>query len=414
MAENVNAMNMFPGSFGSNRAPFLSQGYERGVQPMSDKYATYLKLFSGELFKAYQDAQVAKGTVTTRTLRNGKSMQFIFTGGLDSQYHTPGTPILGSGTRAGADGLVNDADGNVPGSEGYTTTYGPNQANSLPVAEKTVICDDLLIASTFVYNLDEVFAHYDLRGEIARKLAYALANRYDQNIFKTIAQASREGAVGSLEGQKGGNVLYLGNNQENNSERLVQAFYRAATIFDENNIPANGRVAVLCPEQYYSLITQVSQNIISPINRDETGTAVKSGEWGYQIAGIQIRKSNNVKKGKFDHVQAAGENNEYRVTGADGAGNGAGTCGLIYHKDSCAVVEAVGPQVQTTSGDVSVMYQGDLIVGKVSMGAGTLNPAGAISLQAGAAVSAGNGTQHHVHLDGNNNFSHWENTAQGN
>ncbi len=386
-------MNMFPGSFGSNRAPFLSQGYERGVQPMSDKYATYLKLFSGELFKAYQDAQVAKGTVTTRTLRNGKSMQFIFTGGLDSEYHTPGTPILGGGTRAGAANVqVADADGNEPGSANYTPTYGPNQANSLPVAEKTVICDDLLIASTFVYNLDEVFAHYDLRGEIARKLAYALANRYDQNIFKTIAQASREGPVGGLQGQTGGNVLYLGENQENNSEALVQAFYRAATIFDENNIPANGRVAVLCPEQYYSLITQVSQNIISPINRDETGTAVKSGEWGYQIAGIQIRKSNNVKKGRFDHVQAAGENNEYRVTGADGAGNGAGTCGLIYHKDSCAVVEAVGPQVQTTSGDVSVMYQGDLIVGKVSMGAGTLNPAGAISLQAGASASNGNGT----------------------
>ena len=396
-------------SIGSSTAPALTNTYPSGKQTISDKYATYLKLFSGELFKAYQDAQVAKGTVTSRTLRNGKSMQFIFTGGLDSHYHTPGTPILGQAP---------DSAGNQPGESGYAPGTGDPPVNAvsngLPVAEKTIICDDLLIASTFVYNLDEVFAHYDLRGEIARKLAYALANRYDQNIFKTIAQASREGAVGSLEGQKGGNVLYLGNNQENNSERLVQAFYRAATIFDENNIPANGRVAVLCPEQYYSLITQVSQNIISPINRDETGTAVKSGEWGYQIAGIQIRKSNNVKKGKFDHVQAAGENNEYRVTGADGAGNGAGTCGLIYHKDSCAVVEAVGPQVQTTSGDVSVMYQGDLIVGKVSMGAGTLNPAGAISLQAGAAVSAGNGTQHHVHLDGNNNFSHWENTAQGN
>ena len=262
------------------------------------------------------------------------------------------------------------------------------------MAEKTVICDDLLIASTFVYNLDEVFAHYDLRGEIARKLAYALANRYDQNIFKTIAQASREGPVGNLDGQKGGHVLNLGNNQENNSEALVQAFYKAATIFDENNIPANGRVAVLCPEQYYSLITQVSQNIISPINRDETGTAVKSGEWGYQIAGIQIRKSNNVKKGRFAHESKAGENNTYGFGTETQTGkfDGAGTCGLIYHKDSCAVVEAVGPQVQTTSGDVSVMYQGDLIVGKVSMGAGTLNPAGAISLQALQNGSSGNGT----------------------
>ena len=43
-------------------------------------------------------------------------------------------------------------------------------------------------------------------------------------------------------------------------------------------------------------------------------------------------------------------------------------------------MEAVGPQVQTTSGDTRVMFQGDLIVGKVAMGAGTLNPAGAIAL----------------------------------
>ena len=37
------------------------------------KYATYLKLFSGELFKAYESATVAKGTIQTRQLRNGKS-----------------------------------------------------------------------------------------------------------------------------------------------------------------------------------------------------------------------------------------------------------------------------------------------------------------------------------------------------
>lgn len=383
-------MNMFPGAFGSSRAPQLTNTYPSGVQPITDKYATYLKLFSGELFKAYQEAQVAKGTVTSRTLRNGKSMQFIFTGGLDSTYHQPGTPILGAGTRSGSK-LVPDANGVEPGGVGYIET-GVNTANSLPVAEKTIICDDLLIASTFVYNLDEVFAHYDLRGEIARKLAYALANRYDQNIFKTVAQASREAAV--VTGQTGGNVLYMGSGNASNAEALVQSFYRAAQIFDENNIPSNGRVAVLSPEQYYALITQVSNNVISPINRDEQGTAVRSGEWGYQIAGITIKKSNNVMADRFDHVRVAGENNDYRITGADGTGNGAGTCGLIYHKDSVGVVEAVGPQVQTTNGDVSVMYQGDLIVGKVAMGAGTLNPAGAISLQAGAAASAGSGKLH--------------------
>ena len=34
------------------------------------KYATYLKLFSGELFKAYESATIAKGTVQNRQLKN--------------------------------------------------------------------------------------------------------------------------------------------------------------------------------------------------------------------------------------------------------------------------------------------------------------------------------------------------------
>ena len=43
------------------------------------KYATYLKLFSGELFKAYESATIAKGTVQTRQLKNGKSLPVSYT-----------------------------------------------------------------------------------------------------------------------------------------------------------------------------------------------------------------------------------------------------------------------------------------------------------------------------------------------
>ena len=134
------APNATPTPFGSlNSNPALglskatsqtSKGYEPGVD--TGKYATYLKLFSGEMFKAYESACIAKGTVQNRTLTNGKSMQFIFTGRMTAEYHTPGNPILG--------------DGNPP------------------LAEKTIVMDDLLISSAFVYDLDETLAHYSLRG----------------------------------------------------------------------------------------------------------------------------------------------------------------------------------------------------------------------------------------------------------
>ncbi|MEC8552872.1 MAG: hypothetical protein VXY93_20430, partial [Pseudomonadota bacterium] len=59
------------------------------------------------------------------------------------------------------------------------------------------------------------------------------------------------------------------------------------------------------------------------------------------------------------------------------------SCGLIFQKEAAGVVEAIGPQVQVTSGDISVVYQGDVILGRLAMGADALNPAAAVELYAG-------------------------------
>jgi len=66
------------------------------------------------------------------------------------------------------------------------------------------------------------------------------------------------------------------------------------------------------------------------------------------------------------------------------------SCGLIFQKEAVGCVEAIGPQVQVTDGDVSVIYQGDVILGRLAMGAAPLNPAAAVELVAGAAAGAGN------------------------
>ena len=66
------------------------------------------------------------------------------------------------------------------------------------------------------------------------------------------------------------------------------------------------------------------------------------------------------------------------------------SCGLIFQKEAVGLVEAIGPQVQVTSGDVSVIYQGDVILGRLAMGVAPLNPAAAVELVAGAAVNSGN------------------------
>ena len=102
-------------------------------------------------------------------------------------------------------------------------------------------------------------------------------------------------------------------------------------------------------------------------------------------AGTDLATVNPGNTGDFVDVgledgraSVAGINNNYGQ-----ASNFANSCGLIFQREAAAVVEAVGPQVQVTSGDVSVVYQGDVILGRLAMGADFLNPAASVELFAG-------------------------------
>ena len=359
---------------------------------VDERRALYLKLFSGEMFKGFQHNTIARDLVTRRTLKNGRSLQFIYTGRTKSEFHIPGRSILG------------------------------NDEKTPPVAEKTIECDDLLISSAFVYELDETLAHYDLRGEISRKIGYALAENYDRRIFRAITKAARQPSPVSMNNFKepGGSVVKVGAANSTveadayNAGHLVNAFYDAAAILDEKGVSGEGRVAVLNPRQYYALIQDVTNNGL--INRDVQGTALQSGNGIIEIAGITIYKSMNIPfMGNFgtkasmnprasndnegDFVGAAMDDQDAKTTPSNSntqktinnygtATKFAKSCGLIFQKEACAVVEAIGPQVQVTSGDISVVYQGDVILGRLAMGADFLNPAAAVELVAGIDVSS--------------------------
>ena len=90
--------------------------------------------------------------------------------------------------------------------------------------------------------------------------------------------------------------------------------------------------------------------------------------------------------GSFVDVDMADERTE-TVNNYGNSTNFANSCGLIFQKEAAGVVEAIGPQVQVTSGDVSVIYQGDVILGRLAMGADYLNPAAAVELYAGTATA---------------------------
>ena len=312
----------------------------------SDSRALLLKLFTGEVYESFRNSLIAKPLVQSRTLTSGKEAQFIHTGTMSASFHTPGTPLLGNG--AGTDGA-------------------PKQA------ETTITVDQLLVSQAFVYELDEVLAHYDIRGPIARQIGQSLAEHYDRRIFRVLDQAAE--ATAAVTGEPGGFEVNLGANKEYDAQALVDGFFEAAAVLDERSAPKDNRVAVLSPRQYYSLISSVDTNIL---NRDLGNTQgnLTSGEGLYEIAGIKIYKSNNIPfLGKYgvgtgatiENTDTTNEKNDYGDTT-----DFTNSCGLVFHRDAAACVEAIGPSVQTSGSDVSIMYQGDLIVGRLAMGAGAV------------------------------------------
>ena len=366
-----------------NPAQLTRPGQSNGA---GDARALYLKLFSGEMFKGFQHNAIARDLVMRRTLTNGKSLQFIYTGHTKAEYHTPGNSILG------------DSNG------------------APPVAEKTITVDDLLISSAFLYDLDETLSHYDMRSEISRKIGYALAQKYDRLIFRAITRGARAASPITKTNyvEPGGTQIRVGTttnaSDAYSSSALVSAFYDAAAALDEKGVSQDGRVGVLNPRQYYELIQAVGSNGL--VNRDVQGSALQSGNGIIEIAGIKIFKSMNIpffsqygtkfgtgsatnpgvtdpgNTGSF--VSEAVEDAANDVTGINNEYGEetefANSCGLIFQREGAGCVEAIAPQVQVTSGDVSTIYQGDVILGRLAMGADYLNPAAAVELFAGTAT----------------------------
>ena len=355
-----------------------------------DARALYLKLFSGEMFKGFQHNAIARDLVMRRTLTNGKSLQFIYTGHTKAEFHTPGNSILG------------DSNG------------------APPVAEKTITVDDLLISSAFLYDLDETLSHYDMRSEISRKIGYALAQKYDRLIFRAITRGARAASPITKANyvEPGGTQIRVGTttsaSDAYDASKLVAAFYDAAAALDEKGVSQDGRVGVLNPRQYYALIQGVggSGSGAYLINRDEQGSALQSGNGVIEIAGIKIYKSMNIPffsqyGTKFGSGSATnpgvtdpGNTGSFVSEALEDAANDvsginneygeetefANSCGLIFQREGAGCVEAIAPQVQVTSGDVSTIYQGDVILGRLAMGADYLNPAACVELFAGTAT----------------------------
>ena len=339
------------------------------VEGGSDNNALFLKKFSGEILQTFEESNVFKALHTIRTIESGKSAQFPVTGIASAAYHTPGENI---------------ADG------------GNSYLSDIKKTEKVINIDQMLIASTFLANIDDVKNHYDIRSVYANELGKALAVRFDTALAKVFIAASRDSANLSQVGKSGGQ-LDVANNDFSAPDTpgtvaaitgadLVAAFFTAAQKLDENDVPSDGRFCVLRPQEYYKLVTGAdssnSFNLLSAVNSDIGGQGSIAQGTVPQIAGISIYKSNHIPSTDLSSTSTgdgAASNDVFGGSGVGYNGDFRNSLGIVSHSAAVGTVKLLD---LATESEYQIERQGTLFVAKYAMGHGVLRPECAIELVA--------------------------------
>lgn len=295
----------------------------------------FLQLFSGEILTAFERANVALDKTQVRTISNGKSASFPIIGKTTAAYHTAGTELTGVAIKHN---------------------------------ERVITIQDLLVAHTFIANIDEAKNHFQVRSLYANELGNALAVQMDKHIFQTVYNASKATA---LDPQSAGQSV-IEANFLTDGKKAAEAIYAAAQLLDENDVPESDRFAAVSPAVYYNMIKDTTA---ATINRDFGGQGSFADGNVFKIAGIQIVKTNNLPSGAITSGVGSGS-----IVG--GAGNLGGTFtndkAVVWHKSCSATLKLLD---LSTEMEYSARHQGTLMVAKYAVGHGVLRPEASVIIK---------------------------------
>lgn len=302
------------------------------VNLAGDPQALFLKVFSGEVLTAFKRNSAFRPRHTVRTIASGKSATFPVLGYTSAGYHTPGTEILGRNIRAG---------------------------------EKVITIDGILVADTFIADIDEAMNHYDVRAPYSDDIGDALAKAYDQNVARVGILNARASAT--LDDTFGG-YTSTNANYATDGTVLWQGIYGAGVQFDLKDVPAADRTAFVKALQH-ALLVQSEK----PINRDispDNGSIAQGAI--YRINDIEIVKTNNLVQA--DDRANAGIAAQYRADYSP-------TVALVQQKSAVGTVQL---QDVTTATQYDLRRLGTLMIGKYLVGHGGLRPEAGAELRTGA------------------------------
>ncbi len=291
--------------------------------------ATALKLYSGEVIKAFREKNVALATVKSREISGGKTSQFIVTGKAiagDIQTHVRGEEVVSKL-------LAND--------------------------EVTITVDTRYVHSHFSDDLDNKLAQYDLRSEMSAQSGEILSIKIDKDIFYGITHDAGS-MVPLTNGQLAAAVVTAvgyaaGSTAQERGDALIQALFEARSTLNERDVSAEPTVMVT-PTTYYEVVQSTRGT-----NADYTSNngGIDSGKVR-NIAGFSLGWTNHL-----DLTDQSGG------TGIDAQK----LIALMYTKDVFGVVKAMDLKSEANYDFRRLGYQ---LTSYYAMGMGALNPTGLI------------------------------------
>lgn len=304
------------------------------IEAAGDPKAMFLKVFSGEVLTIFEAANITMGRTMVRSISSGKSASFPVLGRAEAYYHTPGNEILG---------------GVIKGNE------------------KVITIDDLMVAPTFIANIDEAMNHYDVRSHYTSEIGRVLAQTWDKHVLQAGILAART-TVGNIDGESpAGTVISEAVSGDfNDPDKLAASLFVAAQRLDEKNVPEEDRVAYVDPARYYTLL----QSDMA-VNRDFGGEGSRAKGKIWEVAGIEIVKTNQLPNTNVTSSSlAAGTGNKY-------LGDFSSTAGLVMHKSAVGTVKLLDLASEM---EYQTSRQGTLMVSKFAVGHGVLRPEAAVEL----------------------------------
>ena len=304
------------------------------INSAGDANALFLKVFSNEVLATFQRENLMLGMSTVRSISSGKSAQFPITGTVSASYHTAGNEIVGQAIKHN---------------------------------ERVINIDDMLIADAFVAEMEELKNHYDVRSIYSSEMGSALSNKVDKHLLSLAIIASQVATPNVTGGKLGESILDA--DCDTNATSLIDTIFTAIRKMDENNVPTQGRVVIVAPNQYYQLA-----NVDKLVNRD---FSKDNGDFGkgtvLSIGGVPVVKSNTASEVFGIDLSGAisGTNNTYN-------GDFTNVFCVVMHSSAIGTVKLKDLVMETTYDPRRI---GTLLTARMALGHGILRPESAFSIK---------------------------------